>query len=148
MHVGRGKAFLEILLLVLGVLVQTAASAPRTPLQSAWQALPGTWSLPRTDAAGAHGPVPDPLFGANSQRPIIYDRAGWTSVQIVAIDRPSMDAVQSRAPDPVAPDEAQRRARACNSFYAYFGHWEFDDRMATVTHHIEASPRPLEAGLV
>ena len=135
MDVGRGKAFLEILLLVVGVLAQTAASAPRTPLQSASQALPGTWKLPRIDAAGPHGPLPDPVFGANSQGFIIYDRAGWMSVQIGATDRPSMDAVESRA-------------RAFNSHYAYFDRWEFDDRTATVTHHIEASLLPWQTGLV
>jgi hypothetical protein len=62
-----------------------------------------------------------------------------------------MDAPASRpAPDataPVAPRDAQLKAAVLDTYYAYFGTWEFDEATSTVTHSVKASLIPGETGL-
>jgi hypothetical protein len=73
------------------------------------------------------------------------------SVQIVGQPRPVMDAPASR-PTPaatarVAPRDAQLKAAVLDTYYAYFGTWEFDEATSTVTHSVKASLIPGETGL-
>jgi hypothetical protein len=92
----------------------------------------------------------DPFYNTDSSGLIIYDPSGWMSVQIVGQPRPAMDAPASR-PSPatarIAPEDAQLKAAVLDTYYAYFGTWEFDEATSTVTHSVKASLIPGETGL-
>ena len=132
-------------------LCQAAAPEGRAAPQATRQALIGAWQLQRIEILGPKGSRPDPFYNTDSSGLIIYDPSGWMSVQIVGQPRPAMDAPASR-PTPaatarVAPGDAQLKAAVLDTYYAYFGTWEFDEATSTVTHSVKASLIPGETGL-
>jgi hypothetical protein len=136
-------------LLIGGV---AAFARSETPVHTAGakftkESIVGAWRLIRIDYAGPNGPLPDPVFGPNPQGIIIYDSSGWMSVQIVTANRPTMTGPATRTSGEVSTDDAKLAAQAFNTYYAYFGSWEFDAATSVITHHLKASLLPYETGV-
>jgi hypothetical protein len=106
----------------------------------------GAWRLVGIDFSGPNGPLMDPVFGPNPQGIIIYDSSGWMSVQIVTANRPTIARPASRTSGVPSSDEAMLASQAFNTYYAYFGSWEFDPVESVITHHLKASLLPYETG--
>ena len=149
----RNHAKWQFLLIVCfsAVLCQAAAPERSAAPHATRQALVGAWRLQSIEIIGPKGSRPDPFYNEDSSGLIIYDPSGWMSVQIVGQPRPSMDAPASRpapaARAPISPRDAQLKAVVLDTYYAYFGTWEFDEATSTVTHSVKASLIPGETGL-
>lgn len=78
---------------------------------------------------------------------MIYDASGWMSVQIAGQPRPTMEVPGSRPTLNGVPEVAQLKAAVLDTYYAYGGTWEYDEATSKVTHHVESSLIPGEAGL-
>jgi hypothetical protein len=147
----------------LGIAAVAAAedSPPDRPSLTRRQLI-GAWRLVRIDFAGPNGPLTDPFYQAGSQGLIVYDASGWMSCQIGAPQRAvpahrrsggrATAAAQSAVPEsrlhpPATLPEARTEAAAYDSYYAYYGTWEFDAATSVVTHHVRASLLPGETGL-
>jgi hypothetical protein len=111
------------------------------------EAIVGAWRLVGIDFSGPNGSFVDPVFGPNPQGIIIYDSSGWMSVQIVTANRPTIAKPASRTSSVLSTDEAMLVAQAFNTYYAYFGSWEFDAVESVITHHLKASLLPYETGV-
>jgi lipocalin-like protein len=123
-----------------------AAPEPSRAPHATRQQLIGAWRLVSIEILGPNGPMPDPFYNAGSSGMLVYDASGWMSVQIAGQPRPAMDAAASR-PTPTDTAEAARlKAAVLDTYYAYFGTWEFDEASSTVTHHIKSSLIPGETG--
>ena len=85
----------------------------------------------------------DTFYNADSTGLLIYDASGWMSVQIVGQHRPAMDTPASR-PTHGTPQDAALKAALLDTYYSYFGTWDYDEAAATVTHHIKSSLFPGE----
>ncbi len=90
--------------------------------------------------------MPDPFYQPGSTGIIIYEPSGWMSVHIGAPRRPSWKVPASR-PSSAAVRDSELKAAAFDTYYAYFGTWDFDERAGTVTHHVNSSLIPAETGL-
>jgi len=72
---------LSVVLAICATLVGSSAySDPTGRPAIAPQDLIGAWKLVKTEYAGPHGPMQDPVFQPSSKGLIIYDRSGWMSV--------------------------------------------------------------------
>jgi hypothetical protein len=111
------------------------------------QTIIGAWRLVGIDYSGPNGPLTDPVFGPNPQGIIIYDRSGWMSVQIATANRPTIARPATRTSGAETADDAKLAAQAFDSYYAYFGSWEFDAVKSVITHHLRASLLPYETGV-
>ena len=118
------------------------SAAPRSR-----EELIGVWQLLSIQLVGPHGPMIDPFYNVGSTGLLIYDRSGWMSVQIVGQPRPAMEAPAARLPVAGIDKEAQRKASVLDTYYAYFGTWDFDVSASVVTHHIKSSLIPGETGI-
>ncbi len=107
----------------------------------------GAWRLASIDYSGPNGALADPVFGPNPQGILIYDRSGWMSVQIVAANRPVMAKPAARTSRVVTLDDAKLATAAFDSYYAYFGTWDYDADTSVITHHLSSSLLPYETGL-
>ncbi len=105
----------------------------------------GTWQLRAIEYRGPHGETRDPYYQAGSKGILIYDPSGWMSVQITGPDRRPWPASEQRVPANPAAASALVAA-AFDSYYSYYGRWQFDPAAAVVTHHVEASLIPSEVG--
>jgi hypothetical protein len=134
--------------LVHGLIVPPAYSAPQShaTTQPSAQSLVGTWHLVSIDYSGPTGTLSDPVFGPDPHGVIIYDRSGWMSVQIVTANRPTMTRPATRTAGETSPNDAQLKSKALDTYYAYFGTWEYDAATATITHHLKSSLLPYETG--
>jgi hypothetical protein len=129
--------------LVNGLVVQKAySSLPDHAAGTTRQQLVGAWHLVSIEYSGPNGALPDPVFGPDPHGVIIYDRSGWMSVQIVTANRPTMTRPATRTSGTTSPEDAQVKSQAFDSYYAYFGTWEYDATTATVTHHLKSSSCP------
>jgi hypothetical protein len=100
----------------------------------------GTWRLLRVEVEGPGGTRPDPFYNAVASGLLIYDASGWVSVQIVGTPRPKVDAPATRpASAPSDAETATLKAALVDTYYAYFGTWEFDARTSTVTHKVKSA---------
>jgi hypothetical protein len=134
---------------------RASASAPRpvalpasaASLRIDRQGILGLWRLVRIDYSGPNGPLKDPVFGPNPSGTIIYDSSGWMSVQIVTGNRPRLGNPATRLSGLNTLEEAQLKAAALDSYYAYFGTWTYDSGKSTISHHLVASLLPDETGL-
>jgi hypothetical protein len=136
--------------LVLGFWVHRAQSAaPKREVAAGItkQAVIGAWRLVGIDYSGPNGALADPVFGPNPQGIIVYDQTGWMSVQIVSANRPVMTRPATRTSGVVTADDARLAAAAFDTYYAYFGTWEYNAATSVVTHHIKSSLLPYETGL-
>jgi len=143
-----GSAHVPILLCFL-VMASAgySAAAERTPTtRTTRQELIGAWRLLRIEVIGPAGPVIDPFYGADPIGVIIYDPSGWMSVQIAGRHRPAMDAPAAR-PTHETHRDARLKAAVLDTYYAYFGTWDYDESTSTVTHHVKTSLIPGETGM-
>ena len=103
----------------------------------------GAWRLEQIAVMGPQGPEVDPFYGSSSEGLLIYDAAGWFSVQIAGQNRPPLGVPDSR---PEKTDTARQvlKAQALDSYYAYYGTWNFDEARSTVTHHAKGALYPAE----
>ncbi len=128
----------------LGEAATPVRGAATTPTR---QQLIGAWRLVRITLADASGPLVDPFYQAGSEGIIVYDSAGWMSVQIAAPQRPAFPIPESRSASRLPDRTARSRAAAFDTYYAYFGTWELDEATGVVTHHVKSSLIPAETGL-
>ena len=148
MHIPRTALLCSILISGLAASV----ARPETSEQPAAaklnrEAIVGAWRLVGIDYSGPKGSLVDPVFGPNPQGMIIYDSSGWMSVQIVTANRPTIARPASRTSGVLTADEAKLAAQAFDTYYAYFGSWEFDAATSVITHHLKASLLPYETGV-
>ncbi len=122
------------------------ASRSRSP-HATRQELIGAWRLISIEIQGPSGTTADPFYNANPSGILIYDPSGWMSVQIVGQLRPPMEVPASRPTPPDAAQDARVKAAVLDTYYAYFGTWEYDETTSAVTHHLESSLIPGESGL-
>jgi lipocalin-like protein len=103
---------------------------PSNPLIGAW----------RLVSVEDHRP-PDVLFalGPNPRGMIIYTATGKMAVQITRAPQSHFSSGYNKA----APEEIRT---AYEGYYAYFGTYDVDFDKRIVTHHLEASLRPMEVG--
>jgi hypothetical protein len=133
----------------------------------AGQQLIGAWRLAAIEYLGPHGETVDPYYQAGSSGIIIYDSSGWMSVQITAPDRRKWEAQDVRVPRPVPKEDAALKAEALkeealkeealkeealkaeafDTYYSYFGTWDYDAATSVVTHHVKSSIIPAESGM-
>ncbi|HWX79778.1 MAG TPA: lipocalin-like domain-containing protein [Steroidobacteraceae bacterium] len=125
----------------LSLAADRIAAAPATR-----QELIGAWRLLSIQIEGPSGSMSDPFYNADSTGMLIYDASGWMSVQIAGQHRPAMDAPASRPAHDTAKN-AQLKAAVLDSYYAYFGTWEYDEATSTVTHYVKSSLIPGETGM-
>lgn len=104
----------------------------------------GAWRLVRIEYQGSHGAEPDPYYAADSVGVLIYDSTGWMSVQIASAARSPVSVPADRRTTRLTPSAALARARAFDTYYAYFGRWDYDPTRGVLTHHISASLIPEE----
>ena len=144
------KTAIAPFVLMAGFSAALAQSAPPERAAAAKQnkqAIIGAWRLVGIDYSGPNGALPDPVFGPNPQGIIIYDQSGWMSVQIVTANRPVMAKPVARTSRVATPNDAKLAAAAFDTYYAYFGTWDYNAETAVITHHINASLLPYETGL-
>jgi hypothetical protein len=125
-----------------------AASADRgDPAHLARQDLIGAWWLVRIEYSGPRGPIADPFYQPGSTGIIVYDSSGWMSVQIVAPHRRCWEVPAARLSSIAMSQDTQLKAAAFDTYYSYFGTWDFDAATSVVTHHVKSSLIPAESGL-
>jgi hypothetical protein len=136
------RTCLMLALVVAGV-PATSPGGSSAPLRRA--DLIGAWHLIGMTYAGPDGRT-DPFYQADSTGLIVYDASGWMSVEIGAPRRTKWEVPAARRGP---PDEKQAplKAAAFDSYYAYYGTWDFDERTSVVTHHVASALLPSEEGL-
>jgi hypothetical protein len=136
--------------LTAGLSISWAQSVPPERTSAAKptrQAIIGAWRLVGIDYSGPSGALSDPVFGPNPQGILIYDQSGWMSVQIVTANRPAMARPPTRTSHVLTLDDAKLASAAFDTYYAYFGTWDYDAASSIVTHHLTSSLLPYETGL-
>ena len=127
--------------LAAGVLLPGAAKAATSPQADRPSSLVGAWSLTEAITIAAAGHVSPWLGREKGSGLIVYEATGMMSVQIAS----------ARQPLPHGTDflslPGDRRLPYLDSYYAYFGRYEFDPASSTVTHFVEASLYPDEVGM-
>jgi hypothetical protein len=147
MRISAAAGWPFFLLMVLNAATGLSAAAERIPPPHATrQELIGAWRLVSIQIEGPKGPMIDPFYNADSTGLLVYDASGWMSVQIEGLHRPAMEAPASRPPQDT-PHDAALKAAVLDTYYAYFGTWEYDEATATVTHFIKSSLIPGETGV-
>jgi hypothetical protein len=108
----------------------------------------GAWRLVRIDYSGPRGAALDPFYQPDSTGLIIYDASGWMSVHIAAPHRRSWQVPANRtAGSGAGAGHARAKVAAFDSFYAYYGTWDFDPATSVLTHHVKSALIPAESGL-
>jgi hypothetical protein len=144
------KAAIISFVLITDFSAALAQSAPPERAAAATltkQMIIGAWRLVGIDYSGPNGALADPVFGPNPQGIIIYDQSGWMSVQIVTANRPAIARPATRTSRVVTPDDAKLAAVAFDTYYAYFGTWDYNADTSVITHHLNSSLLPYETGL-
>jgi hypothetical protein len=126
---------------------RSALAEPAHATHATRHALVGAWRLVSIQIMGPDGPMIDPFYSKDPSGILLYQASGWMSVQIVGQPRPAMEAEASRPPRTQTPEDAQRKAAVLDTYYAYFGTWDYDEATSTVTHHIKSSLIPAESGM-
>ena len=127
-------------------LCQAAPDPAGMPLRSREQLI-GAWRLVGIEYRDRSGPAVDPFYQPGSIGLIIYDSSGWMSVHIAAPHRRAWEVPASRLPSDAAGQDTGSKAAAFDSYYAYYGTWDFDPAKSVVTHHVTSSLIPAETGL-
>jgi len=121
-----------------------AAQQAKMPGDAVTEQLVGAWRLVSVETLRPNGEVIYPFYGKHPEGLLVYDRAGWMSVQIVSDPEPTVPLADSRQGFVAAP--TADKLAAADGFYAYYGTWKVDPSGATVTHHIQQSFYPGERG--
>jgi hypothetical protein len=124
-----------------------AAPHDGRPSEGAKQQLIGAWRLAAIEYSGPHGETVDPYYQTGSSGIIIYDSSGWMSVQITAQNRRKWEAPAVRVPRPLGEEDTASKAEAFDTYYSYYGTWDYDAATSLVTHHVKSSLIPAETGL-
>lgn len=122
-------------------LVQAADGGPAQREQ-----LIGAWRLVSMDYRGPDNSSIDPFYQPGSTGLLIYDSSGWMSVHIVGPHRQAWKVPVSRLPAAGSLEDGALKVAAFDTYYAYFGTWDFDEAHAVVTHHVASALLPAEAG--
>lgn len=130
-----------IMLLIVSLAAQAAAPSPLR------EQLVGAWRLVAIEYRGPRGEDTDPFYQAGSSGIIVYDASGWMSVQIDAPSRRGWEIPSARISPPASTAQTLLKAQAVDSYYSYYGTWDYDAASSVVTHHVKASVIPAEAGL-
>jgi hypothetical protein len=102
----------------------------------------GTWELlSREDRTPAGEPRIDPYLGANPVALLFFDKQGHFSAQFMKRDRDG-------APEVQAATLAPNNSRARGGYDAYFGTYEVDDSLGTVTTRLAGALSPENVGQV
>lgn len=109
--------------------------------------LVGAWRLVGIEYSGPNGASVDPFYQADSVGIILYDASGWMSVHIAAPHRESWEVPGSRLSPSASAKEMELKASAFDTYYTYFGTWDFDEATSVVTHHVVSALIPAETGL-
>jgi hypothetical protein len=123
-----------------------AMPEPAGPQHMTRQQLVGAWRLVSIELTGPQGRLADPFYQPESMGIIIYDAAGWMSVQISAPHRTAWEVPASRSAAAVMQN-ARLKAQAFDTYYSYYGTWDYDEAKSAVTHHVKSSVVPAESGL-
>jgi hypothetical protein len=94
----------------------------------------GAWRLLSLDAIKANGEATTGWLGRKPTGLLVYDRSGYMSVQIMS--GPRERSVERDKNRPSGP-----------AYYAYFGAFDVDDRVHTITHIVLGSLRSEEVGV-
>jgi len=132
------------LMLLIASLTARGGVPAHSPLKAQ---LVGAWRLVAIEYRGPRGEDTDPFYQAGSSGIIVYDASGWMSVQIDAPGRRGWDIPSTRISPPAATEQTLLKAQAFDTYYAYYGTWDYDAARSVVTHHVKASVIPAEAGL-
>jgi hypothetical protein len=127
-----------------GQVNQPAAGPHRLSGDKVAEQLVGAWNLVRVETIRPNGDLIYPFYGRHPEGLLIYDRAGWMSVQMVSDPQPTVPQTDTRQGF-LAASTAEKVA-AVDGFYAYYGTWKVDPLGATVNHHIRQSLYPGERG--
>jgi hypothetical protein len=106
----------------------------------------GAWRLVAVEYSGPGGTTDDPYYQPGSSGILIYDPSGWMSVQITAPNRRTFEAPTVRTPS-ARGENALLKAEAFDTYYSYYGTWDYDAANSAVTHHVKSSVIPAETGL-
>ena len=142
----RHTAMLFLGCLVGSSMPRNAAAEHHEGAKEGASRLLGAWRLIAVEYSGPHGETVDPYYQPGSTGVIIYDASGWMSVQIGAPHRRAWTMAEVRVPAVAGNDEGLK-AEAFDTYYAYYGTWQYDPASLVVTHHLESSMIPAEAGL-
>jgi hypothetical protein len=107
----------------------------------------GAWRLVGMDYSGPNGSTVDPFYQKGSTGMLIYDASGWMSVHIVGPNRRAWDIPAARATGASDAAETTLKGAAFDTYYTYFGTWEFDAQTGVVTHRVASALIPAETGL-
>jgi hypothetical protein len=135
------QALRVLLVLCSASLVHAAGAEPIKKEQ-----LFGAWRLVGMDYRGPDNSSVDPFYQPGSTGLLIYDSSGWMSVHIVGPNRQAWKVPVSRLPTTGGPQDSALKAAAFDTYYAYFGTWDFDQAHAVVTHHVVSALLPAEVG--
>ena len=125
--------------IVLPLTTQAASAKqpqPRNPLVGAWSLI-DAMTVQRDGRKGPWNDLPRPYNGL-----IVYGSNGLMSVQIAS----------ARSPLPKDSDftkvAAEQQLAYLQSYYAYYGRYEFDRAQSFVAHFVASSLDPTEIGIV
>ena len=108
------------------------------------ESLIGTWELlSREDHTSSGERRIDPALGADPIAIVTYDRTGHFAAQFMKRDRG-----QDPVPETAATRAAPNNSRAQGGYDAYFGTYETDDEVSTVTQRLLGSLSAENVGLV
>ncbi len=145
--VNRGIISFVLVMGFSAAFAQSASPEHAAAAKLTRQLIIGAWRLVNIDYSGPNGALADPVFGPKPQGIIIYDQSGWMSVQIVTANRPAIPRPATRTSHVVTPDDAKLAAAAFDTYYAYFGSWDYNPETSVITHHLHSSLLPYETGL-
>ena len=128
---------------LLVALLVPVAGQPR-PDAAGKEQFVGAWRLISIETIRPNGEVIFPFYGQHPEGILMYDGSGWMSVQIVSDPPATVPASPSR--EELMKANAAEKAKAFDSYYAYYGTWTVDAAQKTVTHHIRQSLDPGERG--
>jgi hypothetical protein len=99
----------------------------------------GTWKLISSEFRSSNGQVTYP-FGQNAIGLLMYDAAGYMSVQLMRADRPIFKSGD------VSKGTPAELKTAFEGLITYFGIYEINEKEGTITHQIKNSSFPNFAG--
>jgi len=107
--------------------------------------LVGAWELVSIDWSDAGVSGPDPFYQPDSTGIIIYDSSGWMSVHISGPHRAGWKTPYARRAG-TAGQNLGLKAAAFDTYYAYYGTWDYDPMRGAIVHHVRSSVIPDESG--
>ena len=104
------------------------------------QRLAGAWKLEsRTVRRGDGAVVADAVLGEQPPGRLFYDPSGEMALQMMRVGRKAAIGLPADAKDKENP-------RVVLGYDAYFGRFTVDERVGTITHHVEGSLFPEDLG--